>query len=277
MFKHLIKSLFVLALTFQSCQAFAQSTSKTFTLDSGTQTSTRLDLRKTGVSALSFNWNANGTVSAGSCALEGSMDDATYGTTIIAAQVVTASGGPTAVATNITSNFVHIDCTTPIAGSGSVDFRIMGWVPNPAFGTITLDEPLDVNIFSSSHASIEPSSDPCYGQSVTPFTVHSVTGAITTLVTASPTFKVYICGLWIIVGAAHNVAIVEDNDSGCVSPTGLVGGATAATGLILTGNGIAMQRGGGMVTVTSAVNRYVCMITATTTPTTILFTYVLAE
>lgn len=257
--------------------ASAQQRLASYNLNSSNQTSSRIDLTGTGISGYSFTWNTTGTVSAGACALQGGSDGTTYGTTIIAAQTVTSSGGPTAVVSGTVYNYVRFNCTTPIVGSGAVKITFLGWIPNPDGGTFTLVQPVEVDIFSSSHANIEPATDPCWGQEISKFTTHVTSITATVLAAASPTFRTFICGVWIFVSAAHNVAIVEDNDSGCGSPTGLFGGATAATGFNITANGIAVQRGGSMVQVTSADNLTVCMLTAATTPTTVLFTYVYAE
>lgn len=85
-----------------------------------------IDLRGTGITSLSFSWHATGTVSAGACAMQGSADTTTFGTTVIAAQTVTSSGGPTAI-TTATDRFNRINCTTAIVGSGNVDVVVMGW------------------------------------------------------------------------------------------------------------------------------------------------------
>lgn len=95
------------------------------------------DLRGTGINVVAFTWNTNGTVSAGACALQGSTDTITWGTTIIAAQTVTSSGGPTSLTSGVTSNYIRLRCTTPIVGSGSVQFRVMGWQISPSSGSVT--------------------------------------------------------------------------------------------------------------------------------------------
>lgn len=121
----------------------------TFTLNSsdqiGPNPNNYFDLRGTGVTYITFKWWTNGTVSAGACALQGGTDAVTFGTTIIAAETVTSSGGPATIAGGVTSNYARINCTTPIVGSGSVQIRVIGWISNPTT-TVTVSGTIDENL-----------------------------------------------------------------------------------------------------------------------------------
>lgn len=104
-----------------------------------------IDIRGKGVSSIALQWwEVDGTVSAGSCAVQGGTDNVTFGTTIIAAQDVTSSGGPTAIATGVTSNYIRVRCTTPIASAdgGKVRFRLWGWPINNV-GAVSLPSETD--------------------------------------------------------------------------------------------------------------------------------------
>ncbi len=134
-----------------------------------------------------------------------------------------------------------------------------------------------VSIFDSNGATISAVTDPCDGAAKTavPFSVSSAT--TTQLVAASASNKVYVCHIDIVVASANNIALVEDGDASCASPTaGMAGGTTAATGWNLTGNGISVGNGVGSVFQTAAVNRYVCIITSGTAQTSGNIMYVLA-
>lgn len=124
-----------LVLFFIPLLSFGQ-TQRTFTLNSSTQIGPTppgyINLIGTGVNSHSFTWSTTGTVSAGACALQGGADGVTFGTTIIAAQTVTSSGAVAAATSN--SNYIRVNCTTPISGSGSVVIHYSG-TPPAAGGT----------------------------------------------------------------------------------------------------------------------------------------------
>jgi hypothetical protein len=135
-----------------------------------------------------------------------------------------------------------------------------------------------VAIFTSLGAEIQATTEPCDGVAKTsvPFSIASAT--TTQLVAASASNKVYICSMDIVVAAANNVALVEDNDASCASPSaGLAGGVTAATGWNFAANGgLTKGSGVGAVFQTAAVNRYVCLMTSGTAQTSGSIQYVLA-
>ena len=157
--------LLVFGLT---CSALAQvpTLNTTFTLSatssqSGPTTPGYVNLTGTGVSTVAFTWSTRGTVSAGACALQGGSDGVTFGTTVIAAQTVTSSGGPTTITDGVTSNFLRIRCTTAIVGSGTVQFRLLGWQAAPSgTGGATAANQLDmITLLMSIDAAVN-STDP---------------------------------------------------------------------------------------------------------------------
>lgn len=126
----LLASVFLLWATL----AQAQVSSVQWTMTSTTQTSTGLNLVGTGVTSHTFSWNTTGTVSAGACALQSSTEP-TFASpsTLIAAQTVTSSGGPTTVTAG-SRNYVRISCTTPVVGTGSVVIRYLGFAVGTSGG-----------------------------------------------------------------------------------------------------------------------------------------------
>lgn len=79
--------------------------------------------------------------------------------------------------------------------------------------------------------------DPCstLTHAYAPFSISSA--ANTKIVTGTAAKKIYICHLFMFAGAADNVGIVEGSGTNCgTSPLGLIGGNTAATGIILAAN-----------------------------------------
>lgn len=79
--------------------------------------------------------------------------------------------------------------------------------------------------------------DPCQALTKTFNTINIVTAANTKIVTGTSAKKTYVCSIFLLAGAADNVAVVGGTGTNCGTTTvGLVGGATAATGLILATN-----------------------------------------
>lgn len=120
--------------------------------------------------------------------------------------------------------------------------------------------------------------DPCAGTVKTPkpFSISSAT--TTVMVAASASNKLYICSFDIVVGAANNVALVEDATGSCASPdAGMAGGVTAATGWNFAANGgLVKGNGNGTVYQTASTNVNVCLMTSGTAQTSGAMTYVLA-
>jgi hypothetical protein len=60
----------------------------------------------------------------------------------------------------------------------------------------------------------------------------------TQIITGTASERIYICGIQLMVSVAQNVALVDGTGAVCVtSPTGLLGGSTAATGWNFAANG----------------------------------------
>lgn len=108
--------------------------------------------------------------------------------------------------------------------------------------------------------------DPCDGVAkvYVPFSISATT--TTQIIAASASNFNYICAVNIVVGAANNVSLVEDNDSACASPSaGMAGGTTAATGWNFAANGgLVMGTGAATVAKTANTNRYSCLMTSGT-------------
>jgi hypothetical protein len=121
--------------------------------------------------------------------------------------------------------------------------------------------------------------EPCSGTKLNaPFSTSS--GTTTQLVAASMGNKVYICSVNIgpIGSTANNVAFVEDDTAACASPTaGLIGGTTTGAGWqILANSGLALGGANASIAITATTNRYVCIITSSSSVTPGNITYVLA-
>lgn len=203
-----------------------------------------INLRGTGVTSVFFTWSTFGTVSAGACALEGGADGVTFGTTVIAAQTVTASGSYLTL-TSTTANYLHINCTTPIVGSGSVLFRVFGLTAAGSVVTVTSSAlptgAATENTLSAMNAKIAAATDPCFG--VLKVTEGSGDTAATALVIAthaSGKMK-HVCGGVLTVSAATNVFLVRGHGTKCGTGTAYLGG--------ISGKGIPMKNttGGGFL------------------------------
>lgn len=120
--------------------------------------------------------------------------------------------------------------------------------------------------------------EPCSGTKTNaPFSINTAT--TTQIIAASTNNKVYICSINVgPISTANNVAVVEDDTAACSSPTaGLFGGTTAATGWQFPASGGLVNNGGNAsIAVTAAANRYVCIITSSTSQTSGNIMYVLA-
>ncbi len=121
-------------------------------------------------------------------------------------------------------------------------------------------------------------SDPCDGsaKTVVSFSISSAT--TTELLDGSSSNYYYVCAFNIVVGAANNVALVDDVDDNCASPaSGLAGGVTAATGWNFAANGgLTLGNGGSTVMKTAGTARRVCLMTSGTAQTSGTITVVAA-
>lgn len=87
-------------------------------------------------------------------------------------------------------------------------------------------------------------------------------GATTVVVAGTSSKKTYICGMFILAGAAINVGIVEGSGTTCGTSTkGVIGGTTAATGVNLVANqGFVLPNTGYAHTATSVNANDLCFI-----------------
>jgi len=126
---------FLLVLSLASGTAFSQvvTVQSSTTLNATTQASNPINLVGTGTTSFTFTWNTTGTVSAGACRLEWSNVSGPPWTQLVAPVTVTSSGGPSNA--TMVVNYVRFNCTTPITGTGSVQFRYVGTMTVGASGT----------------------------------------------------------------------------------------------------------------------------------------------
>lgn len=185
-----------------------------------------------------------------------------------------AGSGTVRVVTATDSTIGTVTAVTAITNALPVGANVIGKVSidQATPGTTNL-----VYIKDSSGNNITAVTDPCDGAAKTAFPISVSSATTTQLVAASASNKVYVCHIDLVVASANNIALVEDNDASCASPTaGMAGGTTAATGWNITGNGISFGNGSASVFQTAAVNRYVCIITSGTAQTSGNIMYVLA-
>lgn len=134
-----------------------------------------------------------------------------------------------------------------------------------------------IRIVATNGDSITATTDPCSGLVKTTYVINISTATTTEIANADASNKMYVCAIHIIAAAANNIALVESTADTCGSSnTGMAGGATAATGWNITGNGLSLGNGSAMVMKTSAVNRYVCLITSGAVQSSGAISYVLA-
>lgn len=138
-----MKNLLGLLLVFLAVLPVHGQTNRSYTLSSSTQTSGVIDLRGTGVIDHAFSWSTgNGAVTGGMCALLGSVDGVTYGTTVVAAQDVTTPSAMTSYTRMSTQNYMKFDCSgDPITGPGKVYLHYFGLPLAPSVsvsGTVTV-------------------------------------------------------------------------------------------------------------------------------------------
>lgn len=119
--------------------------------------------------------------------------------------------------------------------------------------------------------------DPCQvtASTILPFTIPTAT--TTNILTGTAAQKIYVCYLYLQTGIANNVALIEGTTGAtCGSGTAaLVGGVTAATGLINAANsGQAFGNGGFSVLQTQTNNNDICVITSAAGPLSGVLKYV---
>ena len=120
--------------------------------------------------------------------------------------------------------------------------------------------------------------DPCQANAATILPIAIATGTTTNILTGTSGKKIYVCYLYMQTGIANNVAVIQGTTGGtCGSSTlALVGGTTAATGLLNAANsGQAMGNGGFTVMQTTVNNNDICIITSASGPLSGVMKYVL--
>lgn len=190
-------------------------------------------------------------------------------------------------ATSTTAAGVTVWEFTGIANYQNIRARISGY----SAGTITITghtSPVASTdpgpALSTGSGAVDPStlrmvlagSDPCSSAAKTVLPINIT--ANTQLVAGVAAKKVYICGLNLVVGAATNVALVESATSGnacATAPTGMAGGATAATGWNFAANG-GLSHGVGLATVfqTATAGDAVCLLVSAANQVSGTITYV---
>ena len=119
--------------------------------------------------------------------------------------------------------------------------------------------------------------DPCQANAATILPIAIATGTTTNILTGTSGKKISVCYLYMQTGIANNVAVIQGTTGGtCGSSTlALVGGTTAATGLLNAANsGQAMGNGGFTVMQTTVNNNDICIITSASGPLSGVMKYV---
>ena len=106
--------------------------------------------------------------------------------------------------------------------------------------------------------------DPCQINAHSYWPINISSAANTKIVAGASAKKTYICHVFLYAAAADNVGIVEGSGTNCASSTlGLIGGATAATGVNLSANQGFVEGAGSHAIAASTVNANdVCLITS---------------
>lgn len=143
--KKLLITLGLLLVLVGTSHAQTPAIQRTFAMTSAATTTNGTMMVSTGASYHTFTWFTTGTVSAGACRLESSVDQ-TFASPVqvIAAVTVTSSGGPTAL-TAANANWIRFSCTTPISGTGTVTFNYYGYTTAGASATISGALPAGTN------------------------------------------------------------------------------------------------------------------------------------
>lgn len=231
--------LIIAALVACSDPALAQDFNTTFTLNSANQTGPAVgplrDVRSQGFISYALSWSTNGTVSAGNCALLGSADNVTFGTTIIAAQAVTSSGST--ILTSANTNFIEVSCTTPITGTGNVQMRVMAWRPTNA--SITTGA-----ISGNSAASATGAAVPANGS----YTAVNVGGTLTGVTGTGTSMNVNVTG-----GTSTGVAQGSTTSGQTVTPAGCATTTSAPTNTTAQTNMLSCDTSGNLRTVSGGL------------------------
>lgn len=179
--------------------------------------------------------------------------------------------------------------STPIStgatGPGISDLQGAAWVDIGAVAGVAIGamanygtSPGAVKVQGVNAFVTNSSADPCVTgtMNILPFTIP--TNTTTNILTGTSAKKIYVCYWYTQTGLANNIAIIEGTTGAtCGSGTkALVGGTTAATGLLNAANsGQAMGNGGYTVMQTTVSNNDICVITSASGPLAGVMKYVL--
>jgi hypothetical protein len=111
--------------------------------------------------------------------------------------------------------------------------------------------------------------DPCMTQTHVYTPISIATNANTKIIAGTSAKKTYICHIFLFAAAANNVAVMEGTGTNCGSTTaGVIGGATAATGINLIANeGFTEGVGSNAIAATATATDDLCLITSTSAQT----------
>jgi hypothetical protein len=97
------------------------------------------NMQSLGITSYMMVWTTDGTVSAGACLFQSSVNNSFASpSTVIAAQTVTSPGNYT-TPTSGSINYGRVSCSTPISGSGAVAVTIIGFGPEAGGGTVGIE------------------------------------------------------------------------------------------------------------------------------------------
>jgi hypothetical protein len=164
---------------------------------------------------------------------------------------------------------VIIDSGTTAVTASNLDVQI-GGSDSLTIGTFPDNEP--INVAQQGGVAVPPG--PCEREVPLYAQISQTAGA--QVVTGTASERVYICSIAIVTATAQNIALVDGTGTVCAtSPTGLLGGSTAATGQNFAANGgwvLPQNPGAWAKTSTDADN--VCLLQSSTGQVSGILTYV---
>jgi hypothetical protein len=137
---------------------------------------------------------------------------------------------------------------------------------NPSAGFVQGSAPGSPAPPNSTISVQNPALDPCQTQAHNYTPVNMVTATTFQIATPTASKKNYLCHLFLYAWGTDNVAVMEGSSSTCTGGTvaGVIGGATAATGLALTATNPGFESGTGAnaIAANGTVNQSICLITS---------------
>jgi hypothetical protein len=178
--------------------------------------------------------------------------------------VVDTTAGGTAAANSVQAGGVY-NSSAPTPSSGQQEPLQLDSAANLLVNLKTAIPAGSNNIGGVNLAQLGGSSvyaDPCLVNTPSAYVVNFATTTTTTMITGTSSKKTYLCGVFLIAGAATNINIVEGTGTNCSTiSAGMIGGSTAATGANLAANGgFVMFSGGYWVAVTATAADNVCFM-----------------